>query len=113
MTTSKPVDGFDLILGELYNDGWFNRCPPRDDDPCAKCHGTTTIHSLHKFIFAFGQVIEKFTSVVTCPHCLHECELDSYKKEKRKKATKKNLVTIFSKLSRDMQAALLISGGIK
>ena len=109
--TSQPVGGFDLVLGNLYNDGWFNLKPPEHDQwPCIKCAHSVTIHNLHKYIFAFGQVIEKFTRVATCPTCLHECKLDSQKQEKKQKATKQNLGKIFAKLPKSVQQQILMEG---
>ena len=106
--SSKPVGGFDLVLGQLYNDGWFNYEPPLHNVlTCAKCNGGTTIHKLHKFILAFGNITEKFTEVETCPHCLHEHQLPSDRKERKQKATKQNFVRIFSKLPKPIQVALL------
>ena len=114
MSPSKSVGGFDLLLGKLYDDGWFNHEPPRHDVlTCRKCGDAVTIHKLHKFVVAFGHITEKFTEVVTCPACLNEYEHPSYYQDKKRKATKRNLAAIFAKLPKSVQAALLTSGGAK
>lgn len=108
---SKPVGGFDLVLGKLYNDGWYNFKPPfHNSENCPKCSSPVTLHHLHKFVFAFGNVIEKFTRCTVCPSCLHERQLDTPKQEKRQKATKQNLAKIFSKLPKSVQQQILTEG---
>lgn len=106
---SKNVGGFDLVLGDLYNDYWFNAAPPQHyAESCIKCNGLVTKHSLEKYIFAFGKITTKYCTVFTCPDCLHEVALDSPKKPKAQQATKTNLVKLFSKLSKSVQQQLLL-----
>lgn len=108
--SSKPVGGFDLILGHLYNDFWFNRAPVDHNGPkCDKCHDTTTLHRLEKLVFAFGRMIIKTCDVITCPSCLHE--VVSYHQSTKKPATKRNLAALFAKLPKTIQQQIL--GGYK
>ena len=107
---SKPVGGFDLVLGHLYNEFWFNRAEPQHAGPkCQKCLSTTTLHSLEKLIFAFGKMTIKTCDVVACPTCLHEV-ITSHQATK-KPATKRNLTALFAKLPKTIQAQIL--GGYK
>lgn len=109
---SKPVGGFELVLGQLYNDFWFNeQSPNHNGPPCTKCAATTTVHKLEKVMLAFGKLIVRNCTVHTCPNCLHELLHDYH--ERPKKATKQNLVTIFSKLPKSVQATILMKGGLK
>lgn len=112
MPPSKPVGGFDLILGAAYNDGWFNELPPllTAHANCAKCRAPVTVHKLQKVILAFGNLITKYQTIWTCPRCLHE-ELIHHFEPPPLKATKKNFVKIFSKLPKETQILLL--GGKK
>ena len=107
---SKSVGGFDLVLGKLYNDYWFNAAPPRHNSSalCEKCTAPVTIHELEKYIFAFGKITTKYCTVVTCSSCLHEVQLESPKRPKAYQATKTNLVKLFSKLSKSVQQQLLL-----
>lgn len=107
--SSKPIGGFDLVLGKLYNEGWFNfKSPDHNGGWCDNCKCYNTLHHLHKFVFAFGNIIEKFTQVITCPSCLHEQQVDSHLKQKKQRATKVNLARIFSKLPKQVQQQLLM-----
>ena len=111
---SKTINGFDLILGPHYNDGWYNQHEPLDNGPkCLKCSKRpTTIHQLQKQIFAFGNVITKLCVIYTCSICLHEVlAVAPYTKDKVK-ATKQNLTKLFAKLPKSIQTAIL-SGGTK
>ena len=107
---SKSVGGFDLVLGHLYNDFWFNRASPQHNaEMCTKCDGLVTHHRLEKVILAFGKLIIKECDVLTCPVCLHE-EVIMLTPKPKKKATKKNLVSLFSKLPKSVQQSLLLGG---
>ena len=106
---SKPAGGFDLVLGHLYNDFWFNAAEPNHNAVCcSKCTGRATLHKLEKVVLAFGKVTIKTCIVYTCPVCLHE-EIVEHR-EKTQKATKQNFVRIFSKLPKPIQIALLGGG---
>lgn len=108
---SKPVGGFDLILGRLYNNFWFNRAPIDHAGPvCSKCNSQTTLHKLEKLVLAFGKMTIKSCDVVTCPQCLHEALVDIAEKPK-KPATKQNLTALFAKLPKSVQVQIL--GGYK
>lgn len=105
--SSKPVGGFDLVLGHAYNDGWFNEASPLHQGPaCHKCMSPVTIFRLEKVILAFGKLITKHCTIIACPDCLHE-ELVEYREPNPVKATKKNFAKIFSKLPKEVQAKLL------
>lgn len=108
---SKPVGGFDLILGKLYNDFWFNRAPVDHHGPkCTKCLTPVQLHKLEKLVFAFGKMTIKTCEVVTCPACLHEAIIHTGDKPK-KPATKQNLAKLFAKLPKSIQVQIL--GGYK
>lgn len=108
---SKPVGGFDLILGKLYNDFWFNRAEPlHNSGKCAKCKSSATLHRLEKLIFAFGKVTIKTCDVITCGVCLHE-EIIHHAFTPKKPATKQNLAKLFAKLPKSIQQQIL--GGYK
>lgn len=107
---SKAVGGFDLILGHLYNDYWFNRHPPEHNAAaCTKCAGLATHHRLEKLVFAFGKMTIKTCDVLTCPVCLHEALIKAADSPK-KPATKRNLVKLFAKLPKSIQQQLLMKG---
>ena len=107
---SKPVGGFDLVLGHLYNDFWFNRAEPQHNvSACSKCDSRVTFHRLEKLVFAFGKMTVKTCDVVTCPSCLHE--VVSYHQVTKKPATKRNLAALFAKLPKTIQVQIL--GGYK
>ena len=107
---SKPIGGFDLILGHLYNDFWFNRAPIQHGvNACSKCNSLITLHRLEKLVFAFGKITIKTCDVVTCPECLHE--VVTYHQNTKKAATKRNLATLFAKLPKIVQVQIL--GGYK
>jgi hypothetical protein len=114
MPASKPVGGFDLILGRLYNDFWFNRATPEHNSVvcCEKCNAAVTIHRLEKLVFAFGKMTIKTCDVHTCPICLNEV-LMQHTESPQKPATKRNLVSLFSKLPKSVQQSLLMSRGGK
>lgn len=107
---SKSVGGFDLVLGGLYNDYWFNAAELQHNSHyyCEKCQSATTVHQLEKYVFAFGKITIKYCTVLTCPDCLHERVINSPKKDATKPATKTNLVKLFSKLSKSVQQQLLL-----
>lgn len=108
---SKPVGGFDLVLGKLYNDFWFNRAEPDHKGPtCTKCFTVTTLHHLEKLVFAFGKMTIKTCDVVTCPACLHEAIIH-HTATPKKPATKRNLAKLFAKLPKTIQQQIL--GGYK
>ena len=107
MPTSKPVGGFDLILGQRYNDFWFNRAEPQHYAlPCVKCRGRATWHRLEKLVFAFGKMTVKNCDIATCPDCLHEWLL-SHTEAPKKPATKRNLAKLFAKLPKAIQQQIL------
>lgn len=104
---SKSVGGFDLILGHLYNDGWFDESLPEDHiASCSKCYGQITRYHLQKVILAFGHLITKHKVVWTCSECLHE-ELVEFHEKPPKKITKRNFERIFAKLPKSTQEQLL------
>ena len=108
---SKSVGGFDLVLGRLYNNFWFNRAEPQHNaEVCSKCDGLVTLHKLEKLIFAFGKMTIKTCDVVTCPICLHE-QLIKTAEAPKKPATKRNLAALFAKLPKTIQQQIL--GGYK
>ena len=107
--SSKPVGGFDLKLGALYNDFWFNRAEPLHNySTCTKytCGGLTTLHRLEKLVFAFGKMTIKTCDLFTCPVCLHE-EVVSHTASPKRAASKKNLVRLFAKLPKSIQQQIL------
>ena len=107
--SSKPVGGFDLELGALYNDFWFNRAEPlHNHTACSKptCNGLATLHRLEKLVFAFGKMTIKTCDVITCPVCLHE-EVIAHPTTPKCPATKQNLVKLFAKLPKSIQQQLL------
>ena len=105
--SSKSVGGFDLVLGRLYNDFWFNRAELQHNAaPCTKCGDFVTLHRLEKLVFAFGKMTIKTCDVVTCPSCLHE-ELLYHKETPKKPATKRNLAALFAKLPKTIQVQIL------
>ena len=111
--SSKPVGGFDLILGGLYNDFWFNAAPPNhwSSVECTKCSTRVTVHRLEKLVFAFGKMMMKYCIVHTCPSCLHESLVTPpTSMSKPKPATKANLVKLFSKLPKAVQQQILMEG---
>lgn len=111
MPASKPVGGFDLILGQLYNDFWFNRAEPQHNSgPCTKCDGLVTTHRLEKLVLAFGKMTIKTCDAFTCPVCLHE-QVVFHNAAPKKPATKKNLIKLFAKLPKSIQQQIL--GGYK
>src|SRR5688572_19317926 len=110
--SSKPVSGgFDLVLGKLYNDFWFNAATPAHNsfEHCKKCSGNITVHKLEKLVLAFGKMTTKNCIVHTCPTCLHE-ELIAMSTPLKKPATKANLVKLFAKLPKSIQIAILQGG---
>lgn len=111
---SKPVSGgFQLVLGHLYNDFWFNRAEPQHtyDRPCTKClTRAITIHRLEKLVFAFGKMTVKNCDVWTCRACLNE-EVNYHAEAPKKPATKRNLSKLFAKLPKSVQQQIL--GGYK
>src|SRR3990167_9362197 len=110
---SKPVGGFDLVLGNLYNDFWFNAAHPEHNAsiPCTKCATRVTVHRLEKLVFAFGKVTIKHCIVHTCPACLHELlAVPPKATSKPKPATKANLTKLFSKLPKAVQQQILMEG---
>lgn len=109
--SSKSVGGFDLILGHLYNDFWFNRAEPQHNTgACSKCLSPVTLHRLEKLVFAFGKMTIKTCEVFTCPTCLHEALIE-HKARPKKPATKRNLAALFAKLPKTIQVEIL--GGYK
>ena len=111
--TSQPVGGFDLVLGKLYNEFWFNAAPPNhwSDSTCSKCSKHVTVHRLEKLVFAFGKMMIKYCIVHTCPSCLHEVLITPpTSKTKPKAATKANLVKLFAKLPKAVQQEILMKG---
>ena len=109
---SKSVGGFDLILGDLYNDYWFNAGAIQHSAvACTKCRGAASIHSLEKLVFAFGKMTVKHCEVHTCPDCLHEHIAVPPEKAflRYKPATKANLVKLFAKLPKAVQQELLMN----
>ena len=109
---SKPAGGFDLVLGHLYNDFWFNAAEPNHKSglTCYKCEtGELTLHKLEKVVLAFGKLTIKTCVVHTCPRCLHEVVVN-LPDAPRQKATKQNLVRLFAKLPKNIQIALLGGG---
>lgn len=113
--SSKPVGGFDLILGGLYEDFWFNAATPEHNSAicCSKCRGAVTIHRLEKLVFAFGKMTIKTCEVHTCPVCLHESLAVPPTSSKPKPATKANLVKLFAKLPKTIQQQILLTQGAK
>ena len=108
---SKSVGGFDLILGRLYNDFWFNRAEPQyNTGACSKCNSLITLHRLEKLVFAFDKMTIKTCDVVTCPTCLNEVLIE-HKESPKKPATKRNLAALFAKLPKTIQQQIL--GGYK
>lgn len=107
---TKPSGGFDLILGHLYNDYWFNAASPRHNslEECSKCHASVTIHNLEKIVLAFGKMTIKTCTVYTCPRCLHE-ELIEHREAPKKPATKRNLTKLFAKLPKSIQQNILLN----
>jgi len=102
--------GFDLVLGKLYNDFWFNASEPQHRAAsCSKCGERATIHSLEKIVLAFGNMTVKSCVVHTCPCCLNE-EIVKFHEPAPKKVTKKNLVSLFAKLPKSIQQQLLTGG---
>ena len=111
--TSTPIGGFDLVLGKLYNDFWFNAAPPNhwSNEQCSKCSTKVTVHRLEKLVFAFGKMMTKYCIVHTCPQCLHEVLVTQPTTiGKPKPATKANLVKLFSKLPKQVQQQILMEG---
>lgn len=111
MPASKSVGGFDLILGNLYNDYWFNASSPQHNAThCKKCSlRTITIHRLEKIILAFGKLIVKTCEVWTCTACLNEVLVIAPETQKKVPATKANFVKLFSKLPKSIQQDLLMN----
>lgn len=87
MANKLNINGFDLIIGPMYNNGWMNESEPHHSSSqhCPKCNERTTIHWLKKYIFAFGNTIIHHATISACPNCLHEVLLD---KTERKRALK-------------------------
>ena len=105
--TSKNVGGFQLVLGLLYNEGYYNSRPPHHNSwrKCEKCDSPVTIHDLEKMIFAFGKVILKRKIVLTCPDCLNEVDLYIVLPSKPKK--EKTALQRFQSLPKSEQLRLL------
>ena len=103
------MSGFNLVLGNHYNDFWFNRQSPEHDSAvvCGNCKQSgVTIDRLEKLVQAFGKLITKTCTIYTCPYCLHE-ELADEKIVKSIPATKKNFISLFAKLPKSVQQKLL------
>lgn len=110
---SKPIPGgFTLELGKLYNDFWFNAATPQHNsfERCLRCNASVTVHKLEKLVFAFGKMTIKYCTVHTCPSCLNEVVI-AMAEPAKKKATKQNLVKLFSKLPLSVQKQLLMNRG--
>lgn len=109
--SSKPVGGFNLVLGRLYEDRWFNRALINHHGPiCSKCSSITTLHRLEKLMYAFGKMTIKTCDVITCSQCLEEAIINIAEKPK-KPGTKRNLAAVFAKLPKTIQQQIL--GGYK
>lgn len=106
--SSKGVGGFNLVLGALYEDRWYNRAMIEHNSAkcCPKCNAALTIHRLEKFVFAFGKVIEKACDAYTCPICLNESVV-FYDLAPKKKTSKRNLNKLFAKLPLAVQQQIL------
>jgi len=106
---SKPVGGFSLVLGPLYNDSWFNATLPTDSNTelCFKCDSPITIHHLEKFIFAFGLTIRKTCTVHTCSSCLNEEVITKTETKVKNKLKTYNLLYKFKSLSPELQKKIM------
>lgn len=92
MANSKTSTGFDLVIGELLNEGWERSLVPfpLGDEACEKC-GNRKLESwhLHRIIQSFGQTIEQRCRAVVCTNCLHEVLVESHQKSNSKGKIKK------------------------
>lgn len=107
--SSANVNGFNLTLGLLYEDRWFNAEEPYEDPklPCERCFSNLTIHKLHKTIFAFGMTIIKRCTVSSCPSCLDEQIIAHYKPKTQKRTPSSNNLAKFKSLPPDIQQRII------
>lgn len=111
MANSKTSTGFDLVIGQLLNEGWERASEPsRADHTCYKCQSTfVELWELKRSLSAFGQTITQSAKAIVCPNCLHEVLIESDAGKKRKgpkrrsfsKEQKLKLIKFLAKLSDD------------
>ena len=79
ITTSLPkLCGFDLLIGQKYQEGWFREFEPAliTDHLCPQCDKNICMSwPLHRQIQAFGNIIIQHLSIIQCLSCKHEWEV--------------------------------------
>jgi hypothetical protein len=115
---SKPVGGFDLVLGPLFNEGWWRESESYELGQCNKCGSPLMYFPLYREVQAFGKIKTETQTVTACKTCLNESSSLSSKphialrSERRNNRTgsgykPKKPITVFKRLTKEAQEKLL------